>query len=275
MSGRSPLGIIAGAGQLPAQLLAACHAEHRPVFVVLLDEAADDSAFHAVPHARLRLGAVGEAVARLREAGAHELVLAGGIKRPALSSLMPDALGAKLLARLSTKIFAGDDALLATVVGFLEEQGFRVLGADAVLSELLAPAGQLGKHAPDAQAEADIALACRTAHTLGALDIGQAVVAAEGRVLAVEAAEGTALLLKRCEAFRGEAARGVLVKMKKPSQERRVDLPSIGPETIAQAHAAGLAGVAVQAAQSLILGREETIAAADRLGLFLLGVPHG
>ncbi|HEY1364341.1 MAG TPA: LpxI family protein, partial [Xanthobacteraceae bacterium] len=125
---------------------------------------------------------------------------------------------------------------------------------------------------PDAQAAADIEHGLRIARALGALDIGQAVVVQQGLVLGVEAIEGTDELLGRCAALRREGPGGVLVKTAKPGQERRADRPVIGPQTVALAAAAGLRGIAVEAGAAIVIDRDEVAAAADRAGLFVVGV---
>ena len=125
---------------------------------------------------------------------------------------------------------------------------------------------------PDAQALADIEHGQRLARALGALDIGQAVVVQQGLVLGVEAIEGTDALLRRCAALRREGPGGVLVKVEKPGQEQRADRPTIGPQTVALAAEAGLRGIAVEAGATIVLDRDEVVAAADRAGLFVLGI---
>lgn len=269
---KPPLGIVAGGGSLPAQLADHCRKSGRPFFVIALEGYADVAALAGVPHAVVRLGAVGESFEQLRAHHARELVLAGHVKRPSFSSLRPDKTGARLLARLSGAFFSGDDAVLKAVVAFLEDEGFTVTGVNNVLGTLTAPAGTLGRVAPDEQARADIALGFRVATALGALDVGQAVIVEHGYVLGVEAAEGTDALIRRCATLKREAKGGVLVKLCKPGQESRVDLPSIGPNTIAALSQAGFRGVALQAGQSLLIDRERTTAEADRLGLFIMGV---
>ena len=268
------LGIIAGGGRLPLQLIECCQSSGRAFFVVALEGIADMSAINEVPHAVVRLGAVGESIGKLRAAGVQELVLAGRVKRPSLSSLRPDFLGAKLIAKLGGAFFSGDDALLSSVITFLEDEGFRVVGADTVMANLLAPPGVLGRISPDALAEVDILQGVKVAVALGAVDVGQAVIVEHGYVLGVEAAEGTDALISRCASLKREARGGVLVKLKKPGQEARADLPSIGPATIEQLADAGFSGIAVEAGGSLILDQDKTIAAADARGLFIVGVQH-
>jgi DUF1009 family protein len=265
------LGILAGAGELPSRLVAACRAAGRPVFVIAFEGAADAAALRDVPHAWVRLGAAGEGMRLLKENGVEELVMAGGVSRPTLLSLRPDWRAAKFFARVGYRAL-GDDGLLRGVIKELESEGFRVVGVDSILAAALAPQGPLGRLVPDAQAEADIAHGLDVARALGRLDIGQAVVVQQGIVLGVEAIEGTDALIARSGMLRREGPGGVLVKIAKPGQERRADLPTIGEATVAAAAAAGLRGIAVEAGACLVLGQDAVAAAADRAGLFVVGV---
>lgn len=269
MAGR--LGILAGAGELPSRLIEACRAIDRPVFVLAFEGAADPVAITQAPHAWVRLGAAGEGMRLLREQGVDELVMAGGVPRPTLWSLRPDWRTAKFFARIGYRAL-GDDGLLRAVIKELEDEGFRVVGADTILRDALAPAGRLGRVAPDAQAEADITHGLAIVRALGALDIGQAAVVQQGIVLGVEASEGTDALVARCGALQREGPGGVLVKAMKPGQERRADLPTIGPATVAAVAAAGLRGIAVESGATLVVDRAAVIAAADAAGVFVIGV---
>jgi UDP-2,3-diacylglucosamine hydrolase len=265
------LGILAGAGELPMRVIEAARAASRPVFVLAFEGIADPAVVAALPHAWVRLGAAGEAMRLLREAGVEELVLAGAVRRPSLASLRPDWRAAKFFARIGLKAL-GDDGLLGAVIAELEGEGFRVVGLDSLLPHMLAPEGALGALLPDDAARADIARGLDVARALGALDIGQAVVVQQGMVLGVEAIEGTDALLARCAALRREGRGGVLVKIAKPGQERRADLPTIGPGTVAAALAAGLAGIAVEAGSTLLVDRDAIAAAADAGRMFVVGV---
>jgi hypothetical protein len=265
------LGILAGDGELPLRVIEACRAANRPVFVLAFEGAADPATVAGVPHAWVSLGAAAEGLRILRENGVGELVLAGGVRRPSLFSLRPDWRTAKFFARIGYRAL-GDDGLLKAVIRELEEEGFRVIGADSVLGSALAPIGPLGRHRPDAQAQADIAHGFTILRALGPLDIGQAVIVQQGLVLGVEAIEGTDALMARCATLRREGPGGVLVKAAKPGQERRADLPTIGPRTIAGAVAAGLRGIAVEAGTSFVLDRASLVETADRAGIFVIGV---
>lgn len=268
------LGILAGGGALPGHAIAACRAEGRPFFVLGFEGETDAETLRDAPHAVVRLGAAGTALDLLRAQHVVEIVMAGRIRRPSWSSLRPDWRGVQLLTRIGARA-AGDDGLLGAVVFELEREGFRVVGIDQVLTSLLAPAGVLGRHAPDATAEGDIAAGIRVAHALGRLDVGQGVVVQGGVILAVEAIEGTDAMIDRAAGLRLEPKGGVLVKMKKPQQERRVDLPTIGPTTVDKAAAAGLTGIAVEAGGALVIDRAAMVARADAAGLFVVGVQPG
>ena len=265
------LGIFAGGGELPLRIIEACRAVERSVFVVAVEGAADPAAVAGVPHAWVRLGAAGEALRLLREHRVEEIVFAGSIKRPSLLSLRPDWRAAKFFARVGYRAL-GDDGLLTAVIREFEGEGFRVVGADELLGSAVATVGPLGRHRPDAQAEDDIALGFRVVRALGTLDIGQAAVVQQGLVLGVEAIEGTDALIARCAALRREGPGGVLGKASKPGQERRADLPTIGRRTVEAAAAAGLRGIAVEAGASFVIDRAAVAAAADRAGLFVIGI---
>ena len=269
---RPKLGILAGGGRLPGQIAAAARAAGRDVFIIGLDGFAEPSVLAPWPHEVLRILAAGRIIAALRAHGCQDLVLIGTVRRPSLLDLRPDAEGARLLARIGRAAFAGDDGLLAAVVRVLGEEGFRVRGAHEILAEALGPAGLLSRAAPDAVAMADIGRGVAVAQALGAVDVGQGCVVQQGVVLAVEAAEGTDAMLSRCGGLARPGRGGVLVKLVKPGQDRRADLPTIGPDTIRAAAAAGLRGVAFEAGGTIVADRVAAVAAADAAGLFLLGL---
>jgi hypothetical protein len=271
------LGLVAGGGSLPLAIARHCAEIGRPLFVLRLDGYADAD-FSAFEGVSVALGRFGEAVERLRAAGCGSVCFAGLVARPDLAKLELDALGRQAAPALIAAAAQGDDALLRAVAQVFGDAGFRVEGAQATMDALLLPIGALGAVAPGAAYDGDIAKALQVARAMGALDVGQGAVVASGLVLAVEAQEGTDAMLARVaglpEALRGSAAarRGVLAKAPKPIQDRRLDLPVIGPNTIRAAAAAGLAGVVGEAGGVLLVEREQVIALADQLGLFVLGV---
>jgi DUF1009 family protein len=268
---RGPLGIIAGSGGLPRQIIESCRTAGREVFVLAIEGDAERNTVESVPHAWCRFGAAATALDLLRANAVRDLVLAGGVRRPSLAALRPDWRAAKFFARVGYRAL-GDDGLLRGFIKELESEGFRVIGADQLLDRAALSEGPLGQLRPDGDALADIAHGLRLARAIGALDIGQAVVVQQGFVLGVEAIEGTDGLLRRCAGLRRDGPGGVLVKTEKPGQERRADRPTIGPQTVLLAGASGLRGIAAEAGATLVLDRDEVIRLADATGLFVVGV---
>ncbi|MGX5841080.1 LpxI family protein [Mesorhizobium sp. ArgA1] len=274
------VGIIAGGGSLPVEVAEGLAAHGHPPFILLLDGEADRlQDLHRYDHDVLALEQLGSLVPTLKHHGITHVILAGEIRRrPQLTHIRP-SLG--LLAILPSVIMAlarGDDGLLKIVTRGLEKRGIKVVGAHQVVPELAAGQGTLTAAGPIQSDWRDIEAARIAAKAIGALDIGQAAIAVGGRVISLEGIEGTAELIARTAKLRGHGrlagrTRGVLVKCAKPGQELRADLPSIGPQTIEAAHAAGLAGIAVEAGRSLILQGPVTIARANALGLFVIGLP--
>jgi DUF1009 family protein len=266
------LGILAGGGPLPAQVARAAQAAGRRVFLVGFEGFADKALLAPFSYEMIRLGAAGGILSALRREGVQDLVLIGPVRRPSMLDLRPDAEGMKIVGRIGRAAFSGDDGLLAAVVRVLGEEGFRILGAHEILSEAVGPKGLLTKIAPDAQAQADIERAIVVTKALGVVDVGQGCVVQMGVVLAVEAIEGTDAMLARAKGLARPGTGGVLVKLVKPGQDRRADLPTIGPHTIAACADAGLRGIAFEAGGTLFTDRAAIIAAADQAGLFVIGV---
>jgi UDP-2,3-diacylglucosamine hydrolase len=266
------LGILAGGGRLPGQIAAAAAAAGRAVFIIGLQGFADPAVLAPWPHEVIRITAAGRILAALRAHGCQDLVLIGPVRRPSLLGLRPDVEGARILARIGMAAFAGDDGLLGAVIRVFAEEGFRVIGMQDLLDGVLAPAGVLTRAVPDDVAMTDVRRGVEVARALGAADVGQGCVVQQGLVLALEAAEGTDAMLARCADLARPGPGGVLVKLPKPGQERRADLPTVGPATICGAAAAGLRGVAFEAGGTILAEREATLAAADTAGLFLLGL---
>ncbi|WP_237216949.1 LpxI family protein [Falsiroseomonas oryziterrae] len=275
--GPAPLGLVAGGGLMPLRVADAAAKAGRPVVCVLLEGFAQPADYAAYRHSVLPLGQVGRMMALMREHGVRDLVLAGRVARPSLTSARFDAEGLRLAAKLGARaLFGGDDTLLSAVLGLLRGEGFNPVGAQEILGDLLVPEGRLSAAAPSDDDRRDIARGIAVVRALGAVDVGQGCVVQQGLVLGVEAIEGTDALLARCAGLRRAGAGGVLVKLVKPRQDVRADLPVIGPDTVRNAAAAGLAGIAIEArsghAGTLVVDRAETIAAADAAGLFLLAI---
>lgn len=271
------LGLLAGGGVLPVAVAAEAEAQGRTVHVVGIRGEAD-AGIERFQHTWVRIGEIGLLLDSLKRAGCKELVIIGSVTRPDLSEVRLDLGAIRNLPRVLALLTGGDDSVLSNVVKFFESKGLTVRGAHEVAPGLVAGQGPLSSVAPSGEDEKDIAKGLAVVRALGELDVGQAVVVSRGYVLAVEAAEGTDAMLERCAALRPWGAhksnkrQGVLVKRPKPRQEMRVDMPAIGPRTVALAADAGLAGVAVLAGGVLLAERGDLIRLADERRIFIAGV---
>ena len=263
----SKLGIIAGSGALPAILVSSCERSGRPHYVLGLSGFADDAALPRAADSWVRLGEVGKAVDILKKAGVRDIVMAGAVRRPDFSNMKLDLKGMAFLARIAGRAL-GDDGLLRAVITAIENEGFRVVGVDEIEADLLAPMGAFGKITPESADLLAIQQGFAEAKALGEADLGQSVVVRDGRVVDVEDENGTDALIERCADHPG----GILVKVKKPQQDRRADLPVIGVATVRNAKSSGFRGIAVEAGQVLLVDRTAIVAAADAAGLFVVGV---
>lgn len=281
------LAVIAGAGRLPAEIAAEAAKRGEAVAILPLKGFADaDFAGYAqYPVSLIDPKGVLQELAR---AGAGRVVLAGAVHRPGLGMVRSGIQAVRHLDEIRNVLEGGDDNLLRGVIVFLEKHGYAVVGVRDVAPSLMAPVGPLGRLSPSPAELEGIAVGRRALAAMGADDIGQGVVVAQKRVLAVEAAEGTDNMIRRVALLRrsgllgrllrhgrppvAEQDGGVLVKAAKPEQDFRADLPGIGPRTVRLAKKAGLAGIAIEAGNVLVLERDATIAAADAANLFLVGV---
>jgi lipid-A-disaccharide synthase len=270
---RSALGILAGGGTLPIEVAEAVARDGRPVHIVGIEGEAD-AGIARFPHTWVNWGGIGGMVAALRNNGCAEMVIVGRVRRPNLMGLRPDLGFVVSFPNLLRFLWGGDDSVLRRVVRFFEAKGFRVVGVEDVAPHLLAPLGPLGSVVPDASQTASIARAFGTIRSLGPFDVGQGVVVAGDRIVAIEGAGGTDAMLDAIEVGTaiGSGARAVLVKGPKPGQEMRVDLPTIGPETVSKSAALRLAGIVVPKGRAIVLEREEVARRADAAGMFVVGV---
>lgn len=272
----TPLAIVAGSGALPRRLAEARAEAGLPYLVVCFAAAEPWMAVHPVEiHRFERPGVFFRA---LKRQGVTHVVMAGETLRPKLSLLRLDLYGLTRLPAALAQLRRGDDALLRWVEGLFRQQGFTVIAPEVVLGEALRlGAGPLGRRGPSGADLADAARAAAIVRALGPLDVGQGAVVARGLCLGIEAAEGTDLMLARIAALPAERRAaapppcGILFKAPKPAQDRRFDMPAIGPATVRGALAAGLAGIVVAADGALCPERDEMREAADRAGLFVYG----
>lgn len=271
------LAIIAGQDSLPRRIAEARAAAGLP-YVVIAFQGYWAPWMEAHPHQHHEFERAGRLFRALGASGVTHVVFAGAMVRPHLRWWRLDLRGALLLARVVRLMRRGDDAMLRGFAGLIEREGFRIIGADEILGgETLMPEGALGQVQPSARDRRDAALAARIVAATGALDIGQGAVVANGICLAVEAIEGTDIMLANVAALPPERRAiapppsGVLFKAPKPGQDRRLDLPAIGPKTVAGVVQAGLRGVVVAAGGVVLLDEARTRVEADRAGIFIYG----
>src|SRR5262249_47539162 len=257
----SPLAIICGAGSLPFAVADAVVRRGRRVLLFAIRGWADPQRVAGYPHHWAALGQFGWFCRVARREGCRDVVFIGSLARPAIWKIRPDLKTLRLVPRIFGMFRGGDDHLLSGVAQIFEEHGFRLIGAHEIAPEILMPEGPLGRERAGERDHADIAKGLALLKALSPFDIGQAVGVGGGHVFAVEAAEGTDRMLARIQELRknGQMAadRGVLVKAAKHGQDRRVDLPSIGPQTVTSAARAGLSGIAVVAGNAIVAEPEQ------------------
>lgn len=268
-----PIGLIAGGGLMPVEVAASIVRRGGHVHVVNVNGGAHPG-LADYPATVVHWSALGQALKALERAHVRDIIFLGTFARPELSTARWDWAFVKALPEVIRLLRqGGDDALLRALIGIFEKRGLRVVGVGDVAPDLLAGNGTLTARTPSPDHERDIGIGFALIDRLGQHDIGQAAVVSDGRIIAIEAAEGTDQMLARVAGLRGAAGAtgGVLIKRAKPSQDRRVDLPAIGPGTVRNAKAAGLSGIAVASDDVLIAERDDVVSEADRAGLFVCG----
>ena len=267
------LGIIAGGGTLPRSLVHHCLETGRAYCLIALVGHAEILHLKGIECLHWsRIGAAGKIIDILKDEEVGDLVMVGPVKRPSLMAAMPDIRGLKFLLRAGRSAFGGDNSILSAIAGELEAEGFRVVGIDSLLKGLLTPPGVLTFTTPTNDVNNLIQVGLEEARKLGSQDIGQAVVIEGTNILAREARGGTDDLIRRASGLARNKRNLILVKAKKPGQDRRVDLPTVGLETVQLAAEHGFSGIAIEAGHSLLVDKERAIAAADAANLFIIGI---
>lgn len=267
-----PLGIIAGSGILPGELAIISKNLGKEPFIACITKEIEIDLIDQCDYRFFSIGSVGSIIEYFKSNNVKNIVFAGSIKRPNLSKLKVDMAGTHLLTKILKQKFLGDDKLLTIVAKFLEDKGFKIISAQDILM-LESDYGQLSTNRqPCKQDLIDIELGLKVARSLGALDIGQSVIIEDGYILGVEAAEGTENLIERCAVLRKKPYGGVLVKVLKPNQDVRLDIPSIGPETVNSLAKFKYNGAAIEAGSVIIISRESTYEFANEDDIFIAEV---
>ncbi len=263
------LGLIAGNGRFPFLVLDAARSlGHEVVVVAVKDEASPELAqaaggggFHWVS-----LGQLGRCITILKEAGVSTAVMAGQVKHVSIfSGIVPDLTLLSVLRRLKSR---NTDALISAVADVLRDHGIELLDSTALLKPLLAVPGVLSRRSPDAAEQKDFEFGYRMADAIAALDIGQTIAVKDAAVVAVEAMEGTDEVIARAGRLAGTGVR--VVKVAKPNQDMRFDLPVVGVPTIDAMRAAGASALSIDAGKTLVFDRTAVVAAADAAGIAIV-----
>ena len=269
MTDTAPVGIVAASGGLPLKLAAELQSRGRAVYIVSLDGMADAD-YSGHDHDSIRIGALSRIIDALKTRGCREIVLAGKFVRPRIATSFPDALASKIMVKLFTR---GDNAALEMLADVLAGHGMTIIDKGEILGNHRAGEGVLAGAEPRDEAMVSINHARHVLETMSDFDIGQAVLVQGQRVIAIEAAEGTDMMLERCAGLIDpDLAPAVLVKMMKSAQSRHLDPPVIGCLTIEKAALAGVSVVAVETGGVLIADLDETLRMAEARGISLIGV---
>ena len=265
------LAIIAGNGSIPFYLIEECKKIGREYCLILIEGHGKELSEKYNPDYVVSLSKMGRAVKYVKNLGIQHILMVGGVTRPSLKNILPDLWTAKFLTTISSKV-SGDNSVLSKLTKALEKEGFIIIAPEEILPNLLCPKGTLGKVKPNKQNNEDILTGYRVAKIIGANDIGQSIIIENGLVISVEAAEGTDRMIKRSLILKKEKKAGVLIKVIKPMQDKRIDRPVIGIDTIKEAKKAGLDGIALESNEILILNYNDVILYADEEGLFVEGI---
>ncbi len=263
------IGIIAGGGQFPLLFAKAAREAGRRVVVVAFRGETDEAVTAGADAVCwIKLGQLGKVISFFKKEGVGETVFLGTITKTRIfRDILPDFTALSLWSKIDRR---QDDAILRAVARYLEEEGIKVVESTLYLRHLLFPCGVLSKKKPGKAQWQDIEFGWRNAKAIGQLDIGQCVVVRDSVVLAVEAIDGTDATIDRGGRLGGEKT--VVVKVRKPEQDFRFDLPATGPTTINRMKRVKASVLAVEAGQSLLFDREEMIEAANAAGIVVVGV---
>ncbi|MBA8667674.1 UDP-2,3-diacylglucosamine diphosphatase LpxI [Holosporaceae bacterium 'Namur'] len=266
------LGIIAGSESLPRHVVDAAKKQNIEFILIGLAGQTSEELYKDIEYQTFQLHSISKIIKKLNDEGVSHVVFAGRVKRTSISKLLLDVKGAKLFASIMRNGI-NDNSLLTTIVNFFENEGFTVLPAEYIAQDIVVRSGHMTKTKPSKEAWEDIKKGIKILKGIAEFDVGQALVIQEGLVLGVEAAEGTDRLIERCGGIQQKEEHGaILIKVSKPDQDKRVDLPCIGINTIKELHKNGLIGVAIEAGSALIIDEKATVKEADRLGIFIFGI---
>jgi DUF1009 family protein len=276
------IGIICGGGEYPELVAKSCVEKNINFCLIFLNGISSLNEFcdigfrtfkdcESVENVSINIGEIGTAIDFLRKNNVKKVVFAGGVKRPDFKKLSLDAKGTSWLIKLGASIFSGDDSLLSSIASLMKNEGFEVVSGTDLIENTFISSGNYTSVIPTESEYMDIEKAFMAAKMLGKLDIGQAVIVHDGLILGLECVEGTDMLIDRCAKLRKADSGGILVKTSKPHQDQRMDLPSIGQNTIKKLHQYGFSGIALEAEKCILINRNLVIDSANKCSLFIYG----
>lgn len=266
------VGIIAGSGQLPELLASRLEQSSISPYIIALDGIAEPSLYQTREHAVIPVGMAGSMISWLKQNGIRDILMTGALKRPEWSKLKVDPRGLRVLTKILLKKSMGDDALLKTLRRELESEGFVLRGVQEFVPELLAPEGILGAVAPLPEDRDSIQLGFNAAKEHGRQDKGQAVVVQQDTVIGLEGADGTRALMLRAGGIKSQGRGPILVKVCKPQQDKALDMPTIGEQTVETARNSGFSGIVVEAGETLIIDLQKVVELCNLYNMFLIGI---
>lgn len=275
------IGIICGDGDYPKIVARACIEQNLNFCMLMINAFADNcvdidsSSKNCRGILNVKIGEIGSSIDFFHRNNVTNIVFAGGIKRPNFSGLSLDKKGRSWLLKLGKSVFYGDDALLKAIAKLLNEEGFVVISGTEILKDVFVSSGIFSNKHPTEAELFDIKIGFNAAKNLGSLDIGQSVIVHDGLILGVECVEGTDALIERCAKLRKSASGGVLIKTSKPQQDHRLDLPTVGINTINQLNINGFSGLIIESEKCIVINKKLVIEQVNDFSMFFGGGESG
>ncbi|MDR2067555.1 MAG: lipid-A-disaccharide synthase [Holosporaceae bacterium] len=266
------IGIVCGGGEYPRLVAQSCRAKNLSFCLILLEEFCDPHGWPPAKKLTINFGEIGKAIDFFHKNSVKKVIFAGHAKRPDFSKLSIDSKGRKWLLKLGMAIFAGDDALLRGISDLLRAEGFELMSGTDLLDDAFLGEGVFSQRRLSESNRKDIQIGFESAKKLGMQDIGQSSIVFRGKILGTEDADGTDALIERCAKLRKSSVGGILVKVSKPQQDNRFDLPTVGVDTIDMLRKYGFDGLVVEAGKCIILNREAVVDRVNEFGMLVVCV---
>lgn len=266
------IGIIAGAGSLPYEVVKSCQQDSIPFSICTFENETDNEELLNSEHQNLfKVYEISRIIKFLKDQKVTHITLAGKIQRSEIKRLLLDSKGRKLFTKI-VKNGLADNAILTAIIEFFENEGFEIIPPEKIAKNLTIEKGVFTKKKPSKSDYEDMEYGLKILKATSSLDIGQSLIVQNKLVLGIEAAEGTDELIRRCKNLGEKNSESILIKICKPTQDKRIDLPSIGPSTVKNAVKNGIKGIAIEAGSSILMEKELTLELANNSGIFIVGI---